>query len=42
MVGRRCVHFGVRWECENRGYKYQIAACACLVIGSVVGQLSVL
>ena len=19
MVGRRCVHFGVRWGCENRG-----------------------
>ena len=19
MVGHRCVHFGVRWGCENRG-----------------------
>jgi hypothetical protein len=28
---------------RNRGgYRYQIIACACLVAGAVVGQLSVL
>ena len=37
LVGCWCVHFGVRWVCENRGggYRYQITACACLVAGSV-------
>ena len=30
---------GVRIE---GGYRYQITACACLVAGAVVGQLSVM
>ena len=44
MVGRRCVHFGVRWECEKweGGYRYQITACAFLVTGTVVGRPFVL
>ena len=35
VVGRRCVPFGGRWGCENRGCRYQATACVCLVAGVV-------